>query len=560
MQPLSLGRMNKGETTLHRRLILFFILLSFFLVLGFVAILSFFGITGKQTATVRSHMDTELSILSGEISDEFGALSLGGIAIAEDIAEHCDEFFAAEGITAGELAAHPELLEPLLSQQIQTLVNVISSRYCGGVFLMLDATVQPESENAETAKSGIFLKKTQPTATNTMGVDLHYLRGPAQIGRDHGIMLLGQWRMEFDVTDQEFFTATMDTARENPDLPLSRLYYWSGRVTLKGNSEAGFLLCVPLRSADGTVFGLCGIEVSDRLFKSLYTPEGGEYENIFTLASPAEGGTLRASEGLIAGNSYLTGTRWSSDLVFAESKDGFDYFTTGEALYGGLRQDLRLYPGGSPYEGEQWGVALLMPRDKLDTAIRGSLMSFVLTAAVLLLVSLAASVVISHRYLRPLKEALHSIRHKPHHERVASPYLEINDLFEFLEKQDIERAEEFDRLHAEKDRLKTRHDRAQDYIEKLTDERLARVDEAGYEGFLQCLHTLTPKEREIFDLYLAGHKAREIMAMAGVNQNTMKYHNRNIYSKLGVTSRKQLLEYAALMKLSGERVVEDDTR
>ena len=55
---------------------------------------------------------------------------------------------------------------------------------------------------------------------------------------------------------------------------------------LKGNSEAGFLLCVPLRADDGTVFGICGIEVSDRLFKSLYTPTGGNYENIFTVMSP----------------------------------------------------------------------------------------------------------------------------------------------------------------------------------------------------------------------------------------------------------------------------------
>jgi len=557
---LSIGRLNRGETTLHRRLILFFVLLSVFLILGFVALLSLFGITGEQTEGVRGQLGTELSILSDEIADEFGALSLGGIAIAEDIAARCDEFFAAEGIGAGELSDHPELLEALLSQQMQTLINVISSRHCGGVFLMLDATVRTDGEDSESAKSGIFLKKTQPTATNTVGVDLHYLRGPAQIGRDHGIMLLGQWHMEFDVAGQEFFTAVMDTARENPDLPLSRLYYWSDRVTLKGNSEAGFLLCVPLRSADGTIFGLCGIEVSDRLFKSLYTPDGGEYENIFTLASPISEGTLHASKGLIAGNSYLTGTRWTNDLVFAENEDGFDYFTTGTEVYGGLCSPLRLYPGGSPYEGEKWGVALLMPREKLDAAVRGSLVSFFLTAALVLLASIVASVFISHRYLRPVKEALHSIRTKTASERTASPYLEINDLFDFLERQDIERAEEIGRLNAEKDKLKTRHDRAQDYLEKINDERLSRVDEDGYEAFLQCLHTLTPKEREIFDFYLAGHKAREIMSMTGVNQNTMKYHNRNIYSKLGVTSRKQLLDYAALMQLSEERTVQHDGR
>ena len=42
------------------------------------------------------------------------------------------------------------------------------------------------------------------------------------------------------------------------------------------------------------------------------------------------------------------------------------------------------------------------------------------------------------------------------------------------------------------------------------------------------------------------------MELAAINQNTLKYHNKNIYSKLGVTSRKQLLEYAALMKYRKE--------
>ena len=81
---------------------------------------------------------------------------------------------------------------------------------------------------------------------------------------------------------------------------------------------------------------------------------------------------------------------------------------------------------------------------------------------------------------------------------------------------------------------------------------MPEVDGYDFEMFLQNLHTLTPKEREIFDYYLAGKKAKEIMELSDINQNTLKYHNKNIYSKLGVSSRKQLLEFAALMKYGKE--------
>lgn len=58
------------------------------------------------------------------------------------------------------------------------------------------------------------------------------------------------------------------------------------------------------------------------------------------------------------------------------------------------------------------------------------------------------------------------------------------------------------------------------------------------------LYTLTPTETEIYNLYLDGCKTKDVMAKLQITENTVKYHNKNIYSKLGVSSRKQLLEVA----------------
>ena len=38
-----------------------------------------------------------------------------------------------------------------------------------------------------------------------------------------------------------------------------------------------------------------------------------------------------------------------------------------------------------------------------------------------------------------------------------------------------------------------------------------------------------------------------------MSENTVKFHNKNIYSKLGISSRKQLLQYATLMREQEER-------
>lgn len=65
---------------------------------------------------------------------------------------------------------------------------------------------------------------------------------------------------------------------------------------------------------------------------------------------------------------------------------------------------------------------------------------------------------------------------------------------------------------------------------------------------MEGISQLTPTERKVFDLYLEGKNAKEIIAILGVTENTLKFHNKNIYNKLGVSSRKQLLRYAVLMR------------
>lgn len=552
-------RKHKG-TTLHRRLLIFFISVSVVLILLFTLLLSIFGIDGKQEHSVQAQLTTQLSMLADSVEDDFGRISLDGIGIAEDLAARSDRFFSDNGISADGLQEHPELIEPLLDQYMQTLVNTVKTRYCGGVFVMLDASVRQDSE---TAKAGIFLKKTQPTATENVGVDIHCLRGPAQLARDNGIMLLGQWKMEYDISDQPFWNEVMQTARDNPDLPLSRLYYWSGRVVLKGNSEAGFLLCVPMISKDGTVFGVCGIEVSDRMFKLLYTPESDYFDEIFTVAAPVCEGGICTSKGLLAGNRFLSGTRWDEDLKITDSHDGFVHYSGAADDYSGKAVSVRLYSDDSPYKDREWSVSLLMPQDILHNAVEGNRYIFITVVIGLLILAITASVIISRRYIKPVNEAFEQIRSKDYHESSATTRIpEIADLFAFLAQQDREHEDqmqthrertetlqsEVERLHGEKTALQSQVEMVKTDNTRLAYLRKDEVDPDSYALFLECMRSLSKRERAVFDLYVEGKTAKEIAEILGITDNGLKYHNKNIYSKLGVSSRKELLRYVAILK------------
>ena len=75
----------------------------------------------------------------------------------------------------------------------------------------------------------------------------------------------------------------------------------------------------------------------------------------------------------------------------------------------------------------------------------------------------------------------------------------------------------------------------------LSDEKL--------EYFIASLPELTPAERRIYNAYTEGKTTREVMDELEITENTLKYHNKNIYSKLGVSSKKELLQMAKNIKL-----------
>ena len=129
----------------------------------------------------------------------------------------------------------------------------------------------------------------------------------------------------------------------------------------------------------------------------------------------------------------------------------------------------------------------------------------------------------SRRYVKPV---LQSIADYKEGKKSDSSVQEIDDLFAFLENKDIE------------------HERE---MKRLAYSRKKEVDPDQYQLFLQGMESLTPTEKEIFQLYMEGKGTKEIMQIKNIKESTLRYHNRNIYSKLGINSLKQMLRYASIM-------------
>ena len=85
------------------------------------------------------------------------------------------------------------------------------------------------------------------------------------------------------------------------------------------------------------------------------------------------------------------------------------------------------------------------------------------------------------------------------------------------------------------------------------------IDAARIELFVSGLRQLTMTERSLYDAYIARATTKEIMASMHIKESTLKYHSRNLYGKLGVSTRKELLELHKYIRSVKNKLEEPDT-
>ena len=516
-----------------------FTLLTLILTLVFAvtvvfAALGSFDINRSQTAAL---LDRELDSLSEQIKTEYSTVASHTISLSENLTAELERQLAKLGIQPSEIADHPEILDDLTASVYPTVSAEIKALKSSGAFFILDATVNPSLENAANSKAGLFLKNiSAQNNTFSSRYDLRYLYGSLDVGRDHGLTFLPQWKLEFDVTDMDMYRTPMQTAKENPTAPLSQLYYWTAKES-DGGSDYGMYCSVPLVASDGTVMGVCGYEISAMQFKLAYAPTVTGQDYVFCMLAPCDEKNIYFEKAMFAGN-YAVSAEQPECTIAKPSGSGFLTYPCKEAgTFLGNQQIVSLYPNSSRFAARQFVVVLLTPQSQITKINRESNLKYIVVILILLLIGIAASVILCRRNIKPIKKALNDLRKEKDVPAEKTHIPEIDDLFEFLSEKDRKLQEERSQIEREK---KTA-------VDALYEQEQSAVLPDQYEHFCKNLSTLTEKERAVFDLYLQGLKAKEIAEAIGITLNTIKFHNKNIYDKLGVSSRSELLRYAKHM-------------
>lgn len=534
------------KQTLRRKLFgymcLLALLLCSLLVAGLFLIGNFTGVRQRVVDTL--FFQTER--FEKQIDTYYDNLAVMSIQLSRSATDILEDYLSENGLVFSDLNDSQSHIKGLQEKLITPIRHKLWEADCTGAFVMLEAQVNSQVENAATSRTGIYLQRS-----SLEGADTRVLlyRGLAQVGKNHDCMPHRKWRLEFST---ELFP-NYEELKAEAALPLNQSYRITDVVLLSGTDQHVMLMTVPLLSADGTFYGICGFEVNEGYFKQNFAQHSEFDHAVFCVSKSSENMILSESTTLSAGvlNGYYLEPHGSYTLK--PFGGGLIEYCGEDENYIGVTKEIRLCPDVCTS-----AISVLIPKSDYDHMVSVGMLCTVFLIIVFSLALVGLSLFFTRRFLRPIKSALEGIRKKEYSQDTAYSS-EITDLFAYLAEQDRMAEEELYRLRREKadavsavDELQSRFAETEKQNQRLAYSRKSEIDPYDYENFKKGLDMLTGKEREVFNYYMQGKGVKEIMAALGVQESTVRFHNKNIYSKLGIHSLKQLLRYAAILKQEEE--------
>lgn len=530
----SLVEQFRSEGLSMRRRFAFYVFSVICLFLAIIIILlNLFGILNLTDRQIMNDLNSRLSACAERIERDCDELAACAISFSGQLEKLIQDYLTENNISFDQLKNNSEALDILQNRLYDSVYLNMQVAPASGAFYILDTTANSHSDTP--LYSGIYLKYINLCSENTVNNDFSIYRGSFSTGKSRGINFHSGWKNE---SSTGFFENCNEIFSDGTHFALSSV------TSIPDTWERARYIYVPIRDYNDAIIGVCGFEITDLLFQLSYKTVNGQWgdENC---------GLLDKNGGIYSGQ-FSSGRYNTNDIVDIRSRNGSQLFDFGNEKCIGLTKETVLGNG-------TFSVAVMLSEAQYENFLRKGQMNIILIFLIVAILAAVCCVFMSKKYVSPILKRIEQVKaNEDFGEQLR--IREIDDLFAFLEEKDNYYEQQLDslenaKLYAEEEARKAKeqyekaaekYELAKSEIDRLAEKHKEEIVPEEYNFFVENLGMLTPAEYRVYELYLSGKSAKQIAEILNITENTLKYHNKNIYSKLGISSRKQLLRFAAL--------------
>lgn len=503
---------------MQRKLMFYWVSMILVIFMAVILLLFIAGVFSRDDEQLHEVMELHLKNGQDHLGNHLENLTAESLNLSKELSREIEGILMREGVSLEEVNDNPELLLRLQEVMYPFISTTLQTGNCNGAYAILNATTNTKLDGAEHSRSGIHLRYSNLNTSTLINQTVVYFRGIPDIARQKDLELHNRWNLEFDIDQIPGCQELMNTPLERP----AERYFWSRRINLKDTWESAMLLCVPIVGSDGTVYGVCGVEISGLYFQFSYPTVETQFGSAVTVLAPVQDNRLLLSDGLTGSvnGTYLDGL----ETLLIHQGRYYNEYDTGAEQYIGLHQNLLISKG--EVEDDIWVVAIMIPQNSYTAYTVDKQKTWIMIALMLFLVLLSLAFFLTRKFVRPITDSLKRFQQEETLEPgVFSGISEVDELAEFLNAR------------ARSQRLE--QGELPPNIAELFDQFIER----------KCL--LTEAERNILRYYIDGYEIADIPELAFISMSTVRKHNRKIYEKLGVSSRDELMLYIDLIRRCG---------
>lgn len=327
-----------------------------------------------------------------------------------DINAQTLRFLQRRGLTASSLDSDDGLAAELLEYLAPRIITMQSRNQVTGTYIILNTEdlTAAESGTALHAKQGVYIRSNAPGRGRESYSNLLMLRGPVSVAQHLRITLDSLWDIDFDFRREgidyqsyPFFYRPFDTAyRNKKGYSWQDCGLWSGPTKLYHDAQDAIYYSVPLILPDGTVYGVCGIDITISYLQKLLSSTELDGNGSYFLGQPdsEREGAYRTVAGQNSGT-WISGTE--EGCLIPDRKN---FYIHEEAL--------SLYNNYTPFYEERWVLAAVVPKRNLYAFVNRFFWMLFFATGLTLLTGTAGSILLSYEIQLPISKLIQELREK----------------------------------------------------------------------------------------------------------------------------------------------------
>lgn len=495
-----------------------------------LSLLGFLNPTGEQKW---QEAQQQLDFSTRRVRDDMDELAANAASFSEELSA----IFSEQGSSMDALTDDVDALTDLQRQTYGTVYSYLRQADCSGAFYLLNTTVNDTLE--DTYYNGIYLKVANLNSDNTIRRSVRMYRGSSVVAREKNTNLHSRWECE---TKAGSFPQVEDVLRQSESDP-TRGYLLTSVYQLPQTWERARFLCAPVQDERGNIVGVCGFEISDMFFKLRFDLTGAGSDYLLCGLMTTVGATGYDYAIQTAG---LCAPEITSQVTLDKGDEYVTITADNEAFVGRLNT---ITVGNSRHV-----MAVMLPEFLYNAYQRREQNITIALLICSLAVALGAGMVLGRRYVHPILQTLEALKtDRPAEEKARVPELDaLRGHFDVEHRRTEAMVEEMrqrtDNACRSLDLLQMEHEKLQQRLDQVVETKREQVYPEEYTYFLHAIGDLSGKERTVFDCYLQGMSTRQTANVMGISEDGVRYHNKNLYTKLGVTGIKQMKMFISMMQ------------